>query len=455
MNIRPLRVAIIGSGPAGMYALEHLQAADHLDVEVDLFDRLPVPWGLVRYGVAPDHPEKKLIGDRLFNYFLGRHNVRFFGNVEVGKDIQHAELAEWYDGVIYAVGAGADTPMGIPGEDLSGSWAAREFVAWYNGHPDFSDLKIDLAVRRAVIVGNGNVALDVARILTLPIEELERTDIADYAIEALAESSIEEIVILGRRGSLQGAFNNPELEELEHLEGVAVSVEADDLPAASDVTLEDADWHTRRKIKTLRRLVQREHSHIRKRIVFRFQSSPTELSGEGKVEQVRVVRNQLENDENGNVKARATDEESLIEAGLVFRAIGYRGVPVVGLPFDEQRGVVENECGRVSKNGESIPGVYVTGWIKRGSQGIIGTNKQCAGETVGCFLTDLADGKINQDGTLSADEISAKLDERNLTTVSEQGWRKIDLAEREEGRKLGRPRVKFYEVDKMLEQATA
>lgn len=452
---RPLRVAIVGTGPAGMYALEHLLETRDLDVEVDLYERLPVPWGLVRYGVAPDHPEKKLVADRLFNYFLGRHNVCFFGNVEIGKDIRHAELAEWYDGVIYAVGANSDTQMGIPGEELPGSWAAREFVAWYNGHPDYSDLQFDLSSKRAVIVGNGNVALDVARILTMSIDELQKTDIADHALDALSQSNIEEVVILGRRGHFQGAFNNPELEELEHLQGVGVTVKADDFPASNDVVLDDADWETRRKIKTLRRLVQREAQDAKKQIVFRFLASPVELVGSDKVEQLLVIRNHLEHDEHGNLTARATEEESIIEAGLVLRAIGYRGYPFPGLPFDERHGVIENENGRISDNGDIMPGAYVTGWIKRGPRGIIGTNKQCADETVHCFLSDIADGTIDRGPTLSAEEVSARLAQRNLEFVTETGWRKIDRAEREKGRILDRPRVKLCDVTEMLQLALA
>ena len=450
---RPIRAAIVGTGPAGMYALEHLLEERDLDVEVDLYERLPVPWGLVRYGVAPDHPEKKLVADRLFNYFIGRHNVRFLGNIEIGRDIRHAELSDWYDGVIYAIGACSDTQMGIPGEELPGSWAAREFVAWYNGHPDFSNLQFDLSCKRAVIVGNGNVALDVVRILTMSIDELEKTDIADYALETLRQSQIEEVVILGRRGHFQGAFNNPELEELEHLEGVDVTVEADDFPAANDVVLDNADWETRRKIKTLERLAKRRTRGVKKRIVFRFLSSPVELVGNDRVRQVLVIRNHLEHDEDGNLKARPTEEESIIEAGLVFRAIGYRGYPFPGLPFDERRGVIANENGRVSDNGELLPGAYVTGWIKRGPRGIIGTNKQCADETVHCFLNDIEAGKIQRDNTLSSDELSAALANRKLHVVSVAGWRRIDRAERERGRSLSRPRVKLFDVDKMLQIA--
>lgn len=450
---RPLRVAIVGTGPAGMYALEHLLEERGLEVEVDLFERLPVPWGLVRYGVAPDHPEKKLVADRLFSYFIARHNVRFFGNVEIGKDICHAELAKWYDAVIYAVGANSDIQMGISGEALRGSWAAREFVAWYNGHPDFADLDFDLSSKRAVIVGNGNVALDVARILTMPIEALEKTDIADYALAVLRQSNIEEVVILGRRGHFQGAFNNPELEELEYLDDVDVIVDSEDFPNANDLVLDNADWETRRKVKTLRRLDEHKANNAKKRIVFRFLSSPVELMGDGKVEQLLVIRNRLEHDENGHLKARPTEEESLIDAGLVLRAIGYRGNPFPGLPFNERAGVIGNVNGRIADKGEVLAGAYVTGWIKRGPQGVIGTNKQCADETVACLLEDNSQGKLMAETTLSAEQILTMLAQRQPRYVTEQAWRKIERAERQAGREQQRPRAKICAIDEMLKIA--
>lgn len=440
-----------------MYALEHLLEERSLDIQIDLYERLPVPWGLVRFGVAPDHPEKKLVADRLFNYFLGHRNVRFFGNVTVGKDVSHSELAEWYDGVIYSVGANSDIHMGVEGEDLKGSWAAREFVAWYNGHPDFSGLDFDLSCKRAVIVGNGNVALDVARILTMPIEDLKKTDTADYAIEALSNSNIEEVVILGRRGHLQGAYNNPELEELAHLEDVKVSVESDGfLPTGndSDPAFSASSWEARRKVKMLEQLVQNSPADPRKHIVFKFLASPIELQGSDSVEQIVVGHNKLEADDQGNLKAKATDQRSSLETGLVLRAIGYRGNAFPGLPYDEQRGVIENIDGRVTDNSVPLKGTYVTGWIKRGPQGIIGSNKQCADVTVKCLIEDGKNGVLETANTLSADAVTSKLAERNIKTVSEQGWRKIDHFERSAGLAHQQPRRKLYDVNKMLDIAT-
>ena len=436
-----------------MYSLEQLLEQRDFSTEIDLYERLPVPWGLVRYGVAPDHPEKKLVADRLFNLFLGRPNVRFFGNVEIGSDITHTELSAWYDAVIYAVGTGSDSQLGIPGENLPGSWAAREFVAWYNGHPDFVGLDFDLSGKRAVIVGNGNVALDVARILATPLEDLEKTDIADHALRALRKSNIEEVVILGRRSHLQAAYNNPELEEFAYLPGVEIKVEGDGLPPNNDEALDELDWETKRKLKTLSRLAERKVDVTNKRIVFRFLSSPAELIGDGRVEKIQVIRNSLELNEDGKLVARPTEEKTMIETGLVLRAIGYRGHPFLGLPFDESRGVIDNIVGRVADKGEVKRGVYVVGWIKRGPQGLIGTNKQCAAETVSRLLADVSGGRIGDKSPLSSSEVSTAIAIRKKDVVSESGWRKIDLSERKKGKRSGRPRVKFCFVDEMIEKS--
>lgn len=451
---RPLRVAVVGAGPAGLYAVEHLLEKSGLDVEIDLYERLPTPWGLVRSGVAPDHPEKKLVIDRQFAFFLKNLRVRFIGNVEIGRDIRHAELAEWYDAVIYSVGANSDTRMGISGEELPGCWAAREFVSFYNGHPDYRHLKFDLSCERAIIVGNGNVALDVARILTMPVSELEKTDIADHALDILRTSKIREVVVLGRRGHLQGAFNNPELEELEHVRGVDVVVDGEDLPGENEVVMDGADWETLRKVKTLRRLVTRQPTAGNKRIVFRFLTSPIELLGDGKVEQVLVIRNHLERDEKGHLNARPTEDESILDAGLVLRAIGYRGTAFPGLPFDERRGVIQNQQGRVAENDHVLPGVYVTGWIKRGCRGIIGSNKKCSAETVHCLLEDMNAGRLTK-ATLDKEGVMAVVRERKPDVTLMSGWLAIDHAEREAGRLRGRPRVKVTDMTSLLKSASA
>jgi ferredoxin--NADP+ reductase len=450
--MKQLRVAVVGSGPAGLYAIEYLLEKQGIDVEVDLFERLPTPWGLVRAGVAPDHPDKKRVTDRQFDVLLKDSRVRFFGNVEVGRDIQPAELAVWYDAVVYAIGASTDVRMGIPGEKLPGCWAAREFVGFYNGHPDYSHLRFDLSCQRAIVIGNGNVALDVARILTMPVTELERTDIADHALQALHGSAIREVVILGRRGHLQGAFHNPELEELEHLEGVDVLVDGDDLNGDRDVVIEDADWETRRKVQTLRRLAARAPTPGHKHIVFRFLSSPVELLGRGKVEQVLVARNHLERDEQGQLHARPTEEESIIDAGLVLRAIGYRGTPFAGLPFDERRGVIANRAGRVVEHGVVMPGVYVTGWIKRGCKGIIGSNRKCARDTVAALFEDLDAGRLTFRAPHQQDAL-AFVRLRTPDAVTLGGWLEIDRQERNAGRAQHRPRVKLTENAELLAAA--
>ena len=446
---RSLRIAVVGSGPAGMYAVGHLLETPGLRVEIDVYERLPTPWGLVRAGVAPDHPEKKQIIERLFHLYIDRPEVRFFGNVDVGTDVQPDELSSWYDAVIYATGASGDTRLGIPGEDLPGCWSAREFVAWYNGHPDQRHLPVDLSCERAVVVGNGNVALDLARILTAPIAELEKTDIADHALHALRQSKVREVVLLGRRAACHGAFHNPELEELGQLRDVQIGVDPDELPNDSSAVMDSADWVTRRKIQTLRVLSQRATAHADKRIVFRFLTSPVELVGAEKVDKLRVVRNRLERDAGGEFRVRPTEQQSLLEAGLVLRAIGYRGCPFPGLPFDDRGGVISNVRGRVTGAGAVPADSYVTGWIKRGPRGIIGSNKKCAAETVGCLLADHAAGRLTP-ADKSAEDVRVELLQRRPDLVDHNGWRAIDRVERLAGLARGRPRVKMVDVSGML-----
>lgn len=449
------RIAIVGSGPSGMYALEHVLHNKKANVEIDLFERLPVPWGLVRYGVAPDHPEKKLISIRLYNNLISRHNVRFFGNVEIGKDISHTELNNWYDGVIYASGANADKKMEIPGEELPGSWSAREFVAWYNGHPDFSHLDFDLSTNRAVIVGNGNVALDVARILMLPTAELKKTDIASHAMTALSHSNIKEVVILGRRGYQHGAYNNSELEEFLYLEDVEVKIEDPDFVHVDQADLSHLSWEARRKVETLKNLEARVLNGATKRIVFKFLSSPIAIQGGDKVRKALVNHNQLVIDNSGKLYAKPTTHTSSITAGIVFRSIGYRGTPFPELPFDDNKGVIENIKGRITSKGEIIKGAYVTGWIKRGAQGVIGTNKQCAEETVSCLLEDLAGASLISDSALSPGRVLEKIQKRKPGFVPLAGWLSIDRAEKQEGALQQRQRSKLCSIDEMLKVARA
>jgi ferredoxin/flavodoxin---NADP+ reductase len=450
----PLRVAIVGSGPAGFYAAEGLFAKDGLGVEVDMFDRLPTPFGLVRAGVAPDHPKIKNVIKR-YEKTAANDGFRFFGNVEVGREISTGELAERYHAVVYAYGSSTDRKLGIPGEDLPGSHAATEFVAWYNAHPDFADHEFDLSCERAVVIGNGNVAADVARMLALTRSELEETDTADHAIEAMASSGIREIVILGRRGPAQAAFTNPEVRELGEMVDADVIVDPADceLDPASRAFLEsdEADMTARKNVDIFTEFSQREPAGKRRRIVLRFLCSPVEIRGDGKVESIVIGRNELVED-GGRIKARDTGEREELECGLVFRSIGYRGIGLEGIPFDEDRGTIRNERGRVlDAEGAQVEGQYVVGWIKRGPSGVIGTNKKDAQETVDLLFEDLEAGHVPDPGS-SATSVEELLAERSPdTVVSFAGWEAIDAAERGKGEPLGRPRVKFCRIDEMLD----
>ena len=451
----PLRVAVVGAGPAGFYAAGHLLAADGLAVEVDMFDRLPTPFGLVRAGVAPDHPKIKSV-TRVYEKTAARQEYRFFGNVCIGEDLAHEDLLRHYHAVLYSFGAETDRRLGIPGEDLPGSWAATQFVAWYNGHPDYRELEFDLSRRRAVVVGNGNVAMDVARMLVLTPAELAVTDTADHAIEALSRSQVEEVVILGRRGPGQAAFTNPELRELGELTQADVVVEPFELDRHSARAIEvEGELTARRNVEILRDFAARAPSGKPKRVVLRFLVSPVAIRGDGSVEAVELVRNRLEHGGEGAIRARATDEHETIDAGLVFRSIGYRGVPIEGVPFDEWKGTIPNEEGRVvdPEAQRAIPGLYVAGWIKRGPSGVIGTNKRDAQETVEHLLADAREGRLPRPERPARAALAELVAERKPDHVEYPGWELIDAAEQASGEPHGRPRVKFTQVADMLEVA--
>ena len=445
-----MRVAVVGSGPAGFYAAGALLAADP-PAEVDVLERLPTPWGLVRLGVAPDHPKLKDVS-RAFERIAQRPGFRFLGNVELGRDVTHDELVQSYDAVIYAVGAQTDRRLGIPGEDLPGSWSATELVAWYNGHPDFQHLEFGLSAERAVVVGAGNVALDVVRMLALTHEELAPTDATDRAIETIAGSGIRELVLLARRGPAQAAFTTPELKELGELAGADVVVDPAELeldPASAAKA--ESDTHARRNLEVLRAYAARQPAGKPRTIRLRFAVSPVAILGEERVEAIEIVRNELVADERGRVSAVPTDERETIPCGLVFRSVGYHGIALPGVPFDEARGVVPNDGGRVlGPDGAPIPGVYCAGWIKRGPSGVIGTNKKDATETVALLLEDARAGRLpGGDGGDLVDLLTA----RGATPVLYPGWEAIDAAERAAGGPLGRPRVKLCSWDELLAAA--
>jgi ferredoxin--NADP+ reductase len=452
----PLRVAIVGSGPAGFYAAEHLLRHEDVAVEVDMIDRLPTPFGLVRGGVAPDHPKIKSV-IRVYEKTAARDGYRFFGNVELGRDLSTAELAERYHAVIYAYGAETDRHLGIPGEELAGSGPATAFVGWYNGHPDYAGLEFDLSCERAVVIGNGNVAADVTRMLALTQDELTTTDTADHAIEGLADCKISEILVLGRRGPVQAAFTNPELRELGEMVDADIHVDPAqlELDADSRQHLEtEADITARKNFEILTEFAAKQPEGKPRRIELRFLASPIEIQGDGKVERVVIGRNELRRDDTGAIRPHDTGERETIEAGLVLRSIGYKGVPVEGVPFDDRRGVIPNEAGRVTEGGKQLEGHYVVGWIKRGPSGVIGTNKKDAQDTVNSLFEDLEAGRVPERSGAAPAALEALLAERRPDHVTFAGWEAIDRTEVERGKPQGRPRVKICSIEEMVQVAS-
>ncbi|MFI5324485.1 MAG: FAD-dependent oxidoreductase, partial [Thermodesulfobacteriota bacterium] len=397
-----IRAAIIGSGPAGFYTAEHLLKEKDVEFEIDMFDRLPTPHGLVRSGVAPDHQKIKSV-TKVYDKIASNPRFRFFGLVEYGKHITLEDLKRYYHVIVFATGAQTDRKLGIPGEDLKGCHTATEFVAWYNGHPDYTDLRFDLSQERVAIIGVGNVAVDVARILCRTPEELSETDIAGYALEALGKSRVTDVYLLGRRGPLQAAFTNPEVRELGKLAGAhAVTlpheVEGDEF--TREVIETNKDQTAINKLEILKSYSDPKTHTKNKRLHIRFLVSPVEIIGDsnGWVSAIKLARNELYRAEDRSIRSRSTGEFEELKTGLVFRSIGYQGVPLPGVPFHEKWGVIHNEKGRVTDQGtvEHLTSLYAVGWIKRGPTGVIGTNKQDAGETVGCILEDVKSGRINR-----------------------------------------------------------
>jgi len=446
-----LRAAIVGAGPAGFYAADLL--LDH-GFAVDIFDRLPTPFGLVRSGVAPDHPRIKSV-TRVYEATAKREYFRYFGSVEVGRDVQPAELRARYHAVVYAVGMTRGRKLGVPGENLRGCHSASDFIGWYNGHPDFSGRTYALTGTRAVVIGNGNVALDVARMLLLPDDLLAYTDVADHALEVLRTSRIREVIVLGRRGPLQAAFTNPELRELGELDGVDVIVAPNQM-MAPDPALGSGDeqlsTRSRRNLETLRQYAGVSRSEAERRIELRFLTSPVEVVGDGagRVKALRVACNRLAAHPDGTVIAEPTGHEEVLDCGLVIHAVGYRGRPLPGVPFDSARGVVPNADGRVLEDGRLRIGEYVVGWIKRGANGVIGTNRKDAAGTVEAILEDLNRGALLDPPDEPDDAWTHTLGD---AVVNWRGWEAIDAEERSTGSRVDRPRIKLVQLSQLTDVA--
>jgi ferredoxin/flavodoxin---NADP+ reductase len=433
----PLRVAIVGSGPSGFYAADALfKSGRH--VTIDMFDRLPTPYGLVRLGVAPDHQKIKS-SIRVYEKIAQNPGFAFWGNVKVGRDVLVDELRQFYDALIFAVGAETDRRLNIPGEDLPGSHTATEFVGWYNGHPDYRNRQFDFNTKAAVIIGQGNVAVDVCRILAKTVDELKSTDIVEYALDALAESKIRNIYMVGRRGPAQAKFTQQEVKELGRL------AECDPIVDPADMELDplsrqEADHpdnhHALRILPELQGFAKRPTPTKPKRLHFCFLRSPAEILGAGRVEKILLEKNELTG-EPFNLNARGTGELEELPCGLVFRSVGYVGVPMPGLPFDERRGTIYNIDGRVVDKDLPIPGIYVAGWIKRGASGVIGTNKPDSASTVQALLDDLP--SLPPSPNRSTQKLEKLLSDRNIKVISFPDWVKIDQAEQELGRTIGKP----------------
>jgi ferredoxin--NADP+ reductase len=444
-----LRVAVIGSGPAGSYAAAHLLRHSAQELHVDLFERLPTPFGLVRAGVAPDHPKIKSV-TRVYEKTAEHSRLRWFGGVELGRDITVEDLRAHYNAIVYAVGTPVDRELGIPGEQLPRSYAATDFVGWYNGHPDYARHEFDLGGERAIVVGAGNVALDVARMLLLTERELASTDVAEHALEALARSAISEVLVVGRRGPEQAAFTNPELLELAELSAADVAVNAEDMALCAGLEDPNAETIAKRNAEILREYALRPAAGRQRRVELRFLLSPVEIHGADAVGGVTFVRNALVATDDGSLRARATDERITIPAQAVFRAIGYRGTPLPGVPFDEQRSVIANAGGRVTGGAGVRRGEYVVGWAKRGPSGVIGTNKKDAADTINRLLEDLGGGRLLTPAPVSDAALAAYIHERAANAIDWAGWERIDRHERALGEAAGRPRIKVTVIEELI-----
>ena len=440
------RVAVVGSGPSGMYAADAL--ADK-GIEVDVFDRLPVPFGLVRYGVAPDHFSIRSVRDTL-DQVWDRPGVRFIGNVDVGRDTSVAEMRTAYSAVVLAFGASSDRRLGIDGEDLPGSVAATDLVAWYTGHPDYAGPDFGSILRnsrRVAVIGVGNVAVDVVRVLSKSPEELASTDMPDHVLETLASITAEHVFLVGRRGPAQASFTTKELRELGELASAEVHVDTRDLemdPVSSGEVLNNKV--AARNVKVLEDWSVREPREASTQIQLKFFSRPTRIIGVEHVQGLVIERTEFDN----AGASRGTGSEETLDVDLVVRSVGYQGVPMPGVPFDTKTHTIPNEDGRVVDDGEIVPGLYVTGWIKRGPSGVIGTNKKCASGTVSALVEDLAAGKVTG---VNSEDFLEKLMARGVQPVTSEGWRKIDEQEKHRGRSAGKERVTIHEKALLMKTA--
>lgn len=452
--IPPLRVAVIGSGPSAFYTAETLQKHLGRNVQIDMFERLPTPFGLVRGGVAPDHQKIKSVA-KVYDRIAQQPGFRFFGNVAFGKHITHDDLVKRYHTIVYAVGAQTDRRMDIPGEDLPGSHAATEFVGWYNAHPDYRDLEFDLSQERVAVIGNGNVAIDVVRMLARSPRELQETDIADYALEALMNSKVKEIFLLGRRGPVQAKFTNPEIKELEEMDDANIRIYPSEIeldPMSQAYLLSGQDRNAERNYQELKHIALNPTTDKPKTITLRFLVAPVEIVGADRVEAIKLVQTEICDEGDGYMSPCTTDEHEILTVGLVFRSIGYHGIPLPDVPFDHARGIIPNDRGRVVDNaGTPLAGEYVVGWIKRGPTGIIGTNKPDAQETVARILEDIEQGNLLQPDDPDQESIKDLLTSRQIPFVTYADWLILDQIEQERGALVGRPRLKFSRVEDMLE----
>ncbi len=447
---RPLRVAIIGSGPSGFYAVDALYKSD-LEVNVDMYDRLATPYGLLRGGVAPDHQQMKTL-ERYYERIATKNtSFSFYGNVQIGRDLTINELKEHYDAIICACGAETDRKLNIPGESLPGSHTATEFVGWYNGHPDYQHLSFDLSQKEVAIIGQGNVAIDVARILGKTIQELSTSDITQHALDELDKSQVETIHLIGRRGPVQAAFTQLEIKELGELDDCDVQISETDLqlnPESQEELDDPKNNKARKNMAILEAFSNRPKQNKRKTIVIHFFKSPTEIKGDNTVTGLTLETNKLQG-EAGQQKARGTGQTSPLPCQLIFRSVGYRGIPMPGLPFDDKKGILPNENGRlINEDNTPMIGVYAVGWIKRGPSGVLGSNKPDSTDTVKTLFSDLQ--SLTPCKTPSTQPLLDKLDDKEIPVVTFDDWKQIDNEEKQRGEKTGKPREKFTSSKEIL-----